>query len=99
MFDTLWHSVAVQLGLAGVVIAGLLAAAWFFPMFRRWLLGAAGLVFVAASIYAKGARDAKNAERKRTEAAVRKRQAEDAAVDARPDDAGTVDKRLRDGNF
>ena len=74
MLNWIWHSVAAQIGIAGLAIAGLLAVAWFVPFLRRWAIGAAGLIFSAAAIYAKGASDA-NARRKAIE-----KQAEDAAI-------------------
>lgn len=72
MLDYIWHSVAAQLGLAGLLIVGLCVAAYFLPPFRKWLLGAAGLVFGIAAIYAKGASDAKRREREKQQAAERK---------------------------
>jgi len=59
MLDFIWHSVAAQIGIAGALVVGLFAVAWFIPPFRRWAIGAAGVVLAAAAIYAKGARDEK----------------------------------------
>jgi len=67
MLDFIFHSVAAQIGLAGVAIIALVAVAYFFPPFRRMAIGAAGLILAAATIYAKGARDEKRAWNKATE--------------------------------
>src|SRR5512144_2245554 len=71
MIDFIWHSVWAQLSLAGILVVGLLAAAWFSPVFKRWFIGAAGLVLAAASIYAKGAADAARRAKERQDKAER----------------------------
>jgi len=69
MIDYIWHSVAIQIGLGGTLVAGLLAAAYFLPPFRRWFIGAAGIVMAFLLAYAKGAKDAKRrADEKQAEA-------------------------------
>lgn len=87
------------LGLGGVSIAGLLAVAFFFPPFRKMALAAAGVMFAALAIYRKGYRDNAELESQRREEAVRKAREAYDKIDDRPDDAKSVDKRLRDGSF
>jgi hypothetical protein len=99
MIDFIWHSVWAQLGIAGVLVVGLLAAAWFSPVFKRWFIGAAGFVLAAATIYAKGAADQARREKEKRDAAVKKAQADYDKIDKRTDTPGDVDKRLRDGSF
>ncbi len=99
MLDFLWHSAAAQLGLAGLVVAGALAVAWFVPPFRRLALMIAGIAFSAATIYAKGAKDRANLENRRKEEAVRRAQEGFSKIDARPDTPDDAARRLRDGSF
>lgn len=87
------------LGLGGVIIAAAAVVAWFFPPFRKYALVVIGAVIAAASIYAKGNRDRAAVESRRKEEAVRKAREAYDKIDARPDDPGTVDRRLRHGDF
>jgi hypothetical protein len=95
MIDYIWHSVAAQLGIAGVFIAGLLAVAYFFPPFRRLALSAAAVVLGVAAIYAKGASDAARRAKERREAEEKAavERGERARADAERDAASGV----RDG--
>lgn len=56
-----WYieSTFAQISTGVLVVAGLLAAGWFFPPFRKWLWGLAGIVAALLAAYTKGARDAK----------------------------------------
>jgi hypothetical protein len=99
MLDWIFHSVAAQLSIAAIIVIACLAGAWFLPPFRRWFIGAASLVIAAGAIYAKGARDQAKSDKAKRDKAVKKAEEDYAKIDARPDDAGTVDKRLRDGSF
>jgi len=87
------------LGLGGGIVAAALAVAWFLPPFRKLALMVAGAAAGAAFIYAKGNRDRAQLEKERRDQAVEKARTDYAKIDARPDDADTVDKRLRDGSF
>lgn len=95
MFDIIDAWIAV----GGLSLAGLLAVAWFFPPFRKIALQAAAVIGAAMFIYGKGAANARKKEKEKRDAAVAKAQADYSKIDARPDDAGTVNKRLRDGSF
>lgn len=99
MFDFIWHSVAAQIGLGSALIAGLLAAAYFLPPFRKWFLGAAGIVLAFLLAYAKGARDNAKAEQVKKEKAVKKARDSYDKIDARTDDDRTVAERLRKHDF
>lgn len=46
-------------GLGGVSIAGLLAAAYFSPVFKKYFLFGAGVVAVVLFVYGKGVHDEK----------------------------------------
>jgi hypothetical protein len=84
---------------AGGVVAAAAAVAWFFPPFRKYAI-AAGLVALGLiGVYRKGYKDSSARESKRKEEAVRKARKDYDEIDARPDDADSVSKRLRDGNF
>ena len=83
----------------GGVIAAAAAVAWFFPPFRKYAI-AAGLVALGLiGVYRKGYKDSSARENKRKEEAVRKARKDYEEIDARPDDAGSAAKRLRDGDF
>jgi hypothetical protein len=91
----IWHSVALQLGLGGLVIAALLAIAWFIPIFRNLALSAAGVLVGLLAAYAKGAKDASDrAKQKQAEA---ERQAVDAGTTARADAGRDAAGGVRDG--
>jgi hypothetical protein len=75
----IWHSVALQIGLGGLVIAGLLAIACFIPIFRNLALTAAGVLFGLLAAYAKGAKDASDHAKQ-----------EQAAAEGKAVDAGTA---------
>lgn len=87
------------IGLGGTVIAAALAVAWFFPPFRKMALTVAGGVMAALAIYGKGYRDNAAREAQRKEEAVRKARKAYDEIDARPDDAKSVDERLRRNDF
>jgi hypothetical protein len=90
-----WHSVGLQLGLGGLVIAALLAVAWFIPILRNLALSAAGVLFGLLAAYAKGAKDATDAaKRKQADA---ERQAVDAGNTARADAERDAAGGVRDG--
>lgn len=86
-------------GLAAVVIAAAAAVAWFFPPFRKIAYAVIAATVAALAIYSKGYRDNAAREAKRKEEAVRKAREAYDKIDARPDDAKSVSRRLRDGNF
>lgn len=99
MFDFLTNTIWGWLGIGGTVIAMALAVAWFIPPFRKLALTVAAFAAGALAIYSKGASDAKRRERERSEAAVKKIDGKYREIDARPDDDGAVDRKLRDGKF
>lgn len=57
-FQSVWPLVA-HAGSGGVLIAGLLAAAWFSPVFKKELVYAAVVVGVALFVYGVGVHDEK----------------------------------------
>ena len=99
MLDWLWHSIAAQIGLAGLVIAALIAVAVFVPFARRIAIEAIVVVASAGAIYLKGVSDKRRQEKEKKDAAVKKAQDKFHKIDARPDTDADIDKRLRDGNF
>jgi hypothetical protein len=70
------------MALGGLSIAGLLAAAWFFPPIRKYALVAAGALAAASAIRQKGLNDG-----------ARKRQAQWDAAEKRMVDKGNQARR------
>jgi hypothetical protein len=91
----IWHSVALQIGLGGVVIAALLAVAWFVPIFRNLALSLAGVLFGLLAAYAKGVKDASDRAKQRQAQA--EHQAVDAGTTARADAERDAAGGVRDG--
>lgn len=89
-------SVAGWLGLTGIVVVVMFAVAWFIPPLRPYAIAAAGTMIAFATIYTKGSRDRAALEKRRKDEAVKRAQADYAAIDKRPDEA---EKRLKDGTF
>lgn len=87
------------ISLGGVSVAGLIAAAWFIPFTRKYAVAAALGLGALLAAYIKGARDNAESERRKRDAAVERARRDYDKIDSRPDDTGTVDKRLRDGRF
>jgi hypothetical protein len=98
----MWHlinSVWGWLTIGGIGLIALGAVAYFLPPFRKLCIEIGILLISVMGIYAKGVRDAEKRDRAKRDAAVEKNKKEFDRIDNRPDDPGTVDKRLRDGNF
>lgn len=99
MFDFLTNTIWGWFGIGGVVIAAALAVAWFLPPFRKLALTVAAFAAGILAIYAKGASDARRAERAKSDAAAKRINEKYSEIDARSDDDGDVDKRMRHGEF
>lgn len=99
MFDFLTNTIWGWLGISGTIIAAALAVAWFFPPFRKIALTVAAFAAGVMTIYAKGASDARRAERAKSDAAAKRIGKKYGEIDARTDTDRDVDKRLRDGKF
>lgn len=99
MIDFLFNSIWGWAGIGGVVIIGALAAAYFFPPFRKLALAVAAGAVAVLAIYSKGASDNARREKEKRDKAVKKAEKDYAKIDARPDKPDDVAKRLRDGSF
>ena len=99
MIDFIFGTVWGWIGTAGVVVIVCGLVAWFVPGFRRIAIEVAGVFIASAAIYAKAQRDEAARQQRLKDAAVAKARADYAKIDARPDDPGTVGKRLKDGSF
>lgn len=99
MIDYLWTHTWVWLGAGGLAVIACGVVAYFIPPLRRTAIGVGGIILAAATIYAKGARDARKEERAKSEKAVRRIEGEYGKIDARTDTDRDVDERLRGGKF
>lgn len=71
MLDWFLHSVAAWIGLGGVAVLICGVIAWFIPGLRLLMLEIAGGIVAAATIYAKGASDARKQKQAEWDAAER----------------------------
>lgn len=99
MIDWLTHSSGFLIGGGMAAVAACAAVAWFFPPFRKLALQIGGLILAVTAIYAKGASDARRAEKAKSDAAAKRIGKRYGEIDARTDTDRDVDKRLRDGKF
>lgn len=97
--DFLFSSVWGWIGAAGAIVIACVAVGYFFPQFRVWALAIGGGAIYAASVYTKGSRDQAARDKKRSDEAAKKVQADYARIDSRNDTPADVAKRLRDGQF
>jgi hypothetical protein len=96
-----WYvqSVAAQVSTGVLIIVALCVAAYLLPPFRKWLLGAAGIVAAFLFAYAKGARDQKRAADRKNEVNVKRVEEKYDKIDRQPDDPGGGVDRMRRGDF
>lgn len=57
ILNYLWSSVWGWIGITGVIIAGCVAVAWFFPLLRRTAIEVALIAGISTGVYAKGYHD------------------------------------------
>jgi hypothetical protein len=101
MMNYIWHSVFLQIGIAGVAVIICGAVAWFIPPLRSGAIWIGGVILSGIFLYGKGARDENLRDRAKQQAAEDKSVA-DAKIDrARADrdlasvvtDGGNRDKQ------
>lgn len=95
IFGTMWG----WIGTAGVVGVVCGVVAYFVPQARLTMAAIAGVFISAASVYSKGSRDRAAADKRATEAAVKKAQQDYDHIETRPDTPDTVADRLRKHSF
>lgn len=99
MIDWLTHSSGVLIGSGMAIVIACAAVAWFFPPFRKIAIQVGGVILAVTAIYAKGASDARRAEKAKSDEAARRIGKKYSEIDARTDTDRDVDKRLRGGKF
>lgn len=95
IFGTVWG----WIGTAGLVVIACIVVGYFFPGLRTIALAVAGVFISFATVYTKGSRDHAAAERRKTEAAIKKVNEDYDHIETRPDTPDTVADRLRRGSF
>lgn len=95
IFSTVWGWIGTM---GAIAIAGLVVG-YFIPQTRIYVLAIIGVAISLATLYTKATRDERARRQRLDDEAVKYARDKYRKIDARPDDPGTVSKRLRDGNF
>jgi len=89
----IWVVLSIVCGLGAIFIA------IYVPPLRSMMLTIGGAILAAGAFYAKGAKDQREAEKRKRDAMVKRLQKKYKDIDEKPVSPDDVQRRMKDGSF